>query len=214
MIWQAGDTVVVRGIYKDQICHVQSARVVKDSTTETVLLVEPGAECAAPSGYLQHRHVDQTQWDRWRETLNGSLNIQICTWHTNRFLILLEPEKYFSTIYIWDHASGEFLYYYINFQLPFRRSQLGFDTLDLDLDILVNIENEWEWKDLQEYEKGIRSGGIMAQWIDEIQKAQAEVFARIDQQAYPLDRTWLGWLPDPGWPKTTLPSGWDQLDKG
>ena len=52
----SGETVALRGVYKHWVCYAQSARVVKDTPKETVLLVEPGAECAAPAGYIHKRH--------------------------------------------------------------------------------------------------------------------------------------------------------------
>lgn len=42
----SGETVALRGVYKQWVCYTQSARVIKDVPKETVLLVEPGAECA------------------------------------------------------------------------------------------------------------------------------------------------------------------------
>jgi hypothetical protein len=214
IMWNSGDTVAMRGVYNNWICYAQSARVIQDTPSETVLLVEPGSECAAPADYIHRRHGDGSHWDRWQQTMSNTLNVETFAWRINRFLILLEPEKYFSTVYIWDGASGEFQHYYINFQLPFKRSHCGFDTLDLDLDILVNIQNEWEWKDIDDYEKGIRSGGIRPEWVGEIEKAKGEVFTRIENALYPLNRHWLDWRPDAIWPKTTLVHGWDSVDKG
>jgi hypothetical protein len=206
---RSGEMVVLRGVYKQWVCYAQSARVIKDMPKETVLLVEPGAECAAPAGYIHKRHGDGASWNRWQETLNNSLNMEKYIWHANRFLILLEPQKYFSTIYIWEQASEEFLCYYINFQTPFTRSPWGFDTLDLDLDILVDLDNKWEWKDRDDYQNGIQSGGITPEYVREIERAQKEVFSRIEDRLYPLDGTWLEWRPDPNWPKTKLPIDWD-----
>ena len=144
--------------------------------------------------------------------MNNDLNLEKYSWHTNRFLILLEPQKYFSTIYIWEQASEEFQCYYINFQTPFTRSHCGFDTLDLDLDILVDLDNKWERKDVDNYQSGIKTGGITSAWVTEIERAQEEVFARIENRLYPLDRTWLDWRPDPNWPKTKLPANWHVID--
>jgi hypothetical protein len=70
-----GETVALRGVYKQRVCYTQSARVIKDTPKETVLLVKPGAECAAPAGYIHKRHGDGTSWNRWHETL-----IIPCTW--------------------------------------------------------------------------------------------------------------------------------------
>jgi hypothetical protein len=37
------------------------------------------------------------------------------------------------------------------------------------------------------------------------------VFDRINQRSYPLDGSWLDWLPDPGWVPPRLPDGWRVL---
>jgi protein associated with RNAse G/E len=208
---KSGETVALRGVYQDRVTYVQSARVIKDTENEIILLVQPGAECAAPAGYIRHRQTDITKWDRWRETLENSLNLETYIWHTNRFLIFLEPEKYFSTIYIWEDASDRFDCYYINFQLPISRSHCGFDTFDLELDIIINPDLTWEWKDEEAYQQGIRSGGIIDAWVKQIEHAQKEVFSRIEHGLYPIDQSWLGWRPDISWEKTKLPVNWDKV---
>jgi len=208
-LWNMGDNVLLRGVYENHPIYIQSLRVVKDTPEETALLIWPGAECVAPSAYIHRGH----DWNlvRWQETINHTLQLEKYLWHTNRFLILLEPQKFYSTICIWEAASNKFVCYYINFQLPFRRTPLGFDTLDLDLDIVIEASYKWTWKDKGEYQDGIRSGGIRSEWVREIECAQDEVFARIEQRAYPLDDSWLNWEPDPALSKPYLPENWDEV---
>ena len=55
-LWNQGDNVLLRGIYDNHPVYVQSLRVVKDTPDETALLIWPGAECAAPKGYIQQGH--------------------------------------------------------------------------------------------------------------------------------------------------------------
>ena len=207
-LWNEGDIVLLRGVYNDKAAYVQSARVVKDTPEETALLVWPGAECMVPNGYLHHAH-NRTMWDRWAETTTNTLKLEKFIWHTNRFLILLEPEKYYATIYIWKAATDEFMGYYINFQLPYRRSRLGFDTLDLDLDIVIEPNFEWTWKDMDEYQQKIQSGGIRLDWVNEIEHAKQEVFTRLEKRGYPFNSDWLNWRPDPNWTAPSLPENWD-----
>jgi len=207
--WNEGDPVLLRGMYAGRPAYVQSTRVVKDTPQEVALAIWPGAECAAPHGYLHKKLADGSPWDRWIETLENNLRLEKYTWHTNCFLILLEPEKYFSTLYMWNAASGEFLCYYINFQLPFTRSQLGFETLDLDLDIVIKPSYEWHWKDVEDYQQAIRLGGIRPEWVSRVEQARAEVAERLKERRYPLDGYWLNWRPASSWTPPCLPSGWD-----
>ena len=207
-LWKNGDNVLLRGMYNHSPVYVQSVRVVKDAPEETALFIWPGAECVAPSRSISNRQ----QWgmERWKETLSGTLQVERFVWRANRFLILLKPEKFYSTIYIWDETSGEFICYYINFQLPFRRTPLGFDTLDLDLDLVIDPSYNWEWKDEAEYKNGIRTGGIRPEWVREIERAKSEVFQQIEKKAYPLDGSWLNFQPDPTWSLPYLPKSWDE----
>jgi protein associated with RNAse G/E len=206
---QLGETCVLRGIVNHQVWLAQSVTVVKDQPGETVLLLTPGAQCAFPEGYWRWRkNKDFSHGSRWQEAKSERIALREFTWQTNRILIFLEPEKYYSCFLFWDHAADQFTCYYINFQLPYRRSPCGFDTLDLDLDIVINPQGEWHWKDVDDYQQGIAEGGILPEWVAGIEQAQPEVFDRINQHRYPLDDSWLAWRPDPVWVAPTLPENW------
>ena len=207
--WEAGETCVLRGIVNHQVWLAQSVIVVKDGPTESALLLLPGAECAFPEGYWRWRkNKDYSHGTRWQEAKSDPIHLRKFSWQTNRLLIFLEPGKYYSCALFWDHASDQFNCYYINFQLPFRRSPCGFDTLDLDLDIVIDPQYHWKWKDEEEYQEGIREGGIRDEWVQGIEQSKAEVFERIARRADPINGAWLGWRPEPGWVPPSLPAGW------
>jgi protein associated with RNAse G/E len=208
--WQPGEAVALRGMYNQKPWYIQSARVVKDTAEEIALLVMPGAECAAPVGYIQQKHGNNSHWELWQEVLSGNWKLEKYDWHTNRFLILLEPQKYYASIYIWNQASGTFECYYINFQLPFVRSHCGFDTYDLELDIVIDPDYQWHWKDVDDYHEGIRMGVLRPEWVQGIEQDQKDVFERIKNRKYPLNAHWLNWRPDATWTPPQLPLNWDK----
>jgi protein associated with RNAse G/E len=181
--------------------------VVKDSPNETVLALLPGTECMAEEDYARGKKNDHRRWD----FIDKPWKLGKYSWQTNRLLFILEPQKYYATIYFWSDLSNEFICYYINFQLPFQRSHCGIDTLDLELDLIINPDFSYEWKDLDEYQKGIESGIISKEWTDQIELAKEEIFERIGKRKYPLDGTWLDWKPDPNWPRPKLPENWSKV---
>ena len=206
---KAGDNCVLRGIFDNQVWLAQSVIVVRDEATQTVLLLLPGAQCAFPEGYWRwRRNKDFSHGTRWQEAQSGHITLRKFTWQTNRILIFLEPEKYYSFYLFWDHSSDQFSCYYINFQIPYQRNHCGFDTLDLDLDIVIDPHYNWEWKDQEEYEMGIKEGGIQDKWVKGIEQSQGDVFDRINTRSYPLDDSWLQWRPDPTWVPPELPERW------
>ena len=207
--WRNGESCALRGIVNGQVWLVQSVIVVRDKPEETILLLLPGAECAFPEGYWRwKRGGDRTQGTRWQDAREEHIPLRVFAWERNRILIFLEPEKYYSTFLFWDHEADQFSCYYINFQLPYRRSHCGFDTLDLDLDIVIDPSYSWKWKDLDDYHDGIREGGIRDEWVTGVKQARAEVFDRIHNRRYPLDGSWLSWRPDPTWTPPQMPEKW------
>ena len=205
----AGESCVLRGVVNNQVWLAESVIVVEDKPEETVLLLMPGAQCAFPEGYWRWRkNKDFSQGTRWQEAQRDHISLREFSWERNRLLIFLEPEKFYSCYLFWDHASGQFICHYINFQLPYHRSHCGFDTLDLDLDIVIDPQYNWEWKDEDEYQAGISEGGIQEEWVRRIEKSQEEVFDRINKRSYPFDGSWLQWQPIPTWLPPKLPERW------
>jgi predicted RNA-binding protein associated with RNAse of E/G family len=207
MNWKLGEIISWRGIYRDRIWHAQTVIVVQDAPGETVGALLPGTECMAPEGYLQGKNSNQRRWN-FKENY---WQLEKYSWRTNRLLLLLEPKKYYSTIYFWKQETNEFLCYYINFQVPFRRSHCGIDTLDLDLDLIINPDFSYEWKDVDDYQKAIENGVIFPEWVQGIEAAKQEIFEKLEKRQYPFDGSWLNWMPDPTWSPPKLPENWDKI---
>jgi protein associated with RNAse G/E len=111
----------------------------------------------------------------------------------------------------WDDASNQFLCYYINFQVPFKRRQWGIDTLDLDLDIVIDPDFSFKWKDEEDYQKAIEHGLFTPEWVQGIENAKPEIFEKLEKRLYPFDGSWLDWKPDPNWEPPKLPENWDKI---
>jgi protein associated with RNAse G/E len=206
-MWQPGDVIAWRGIYRQRVWHVQPTIVVKDSPKEIVLTLLPGTECVAPEGYLEGKQSDKRRWNfkdkywKWEKY----------DWRTNRLLILLEPDKFYSTMYFWNHATNEFLCYYMNFQVPYERGTNSVDTLDLDLDLIINPDFSFQWKDEEDYQQAIRHAIISSEWVKGIETAKGDIFEKLEKRQYPYDGSWLDWMPDPNWTPPKLPKNWDRV---
>jgi len=205
--WKPGDVISWRGIYRERVWHAQTVIVVRDNPEEIVLTLLPGTECISPEGYSLGKNSYKRRWN-FKER---NWQLEKYSWRTNRLLLLLEPEKYYSIIYFWNHESNEFLCYYINFQLPFQRSHCGVDTLDLDLDLIINPDFTYEWKDVDDYQKAIEHEIISPEWIQGVEEAKQVIFEKLEKRQYPYDGSWLNWMPDPNWRPPPLPENWDKI---
>lgn len=205
--WKPGDIIAWRGIYRNQVWHVQPTILVKDSPEGIVLALLPGTECIAEESYPKGKKNGQPRWFFGNE----DWKLAKYTWQTNRLVLIFEPEKYYSTILFWHHESNKFLCYYINFQLPYRRNDYTVDTLDLDIDLIIHPDFTHEWKDVNDYQKAIEHGIISSEWINGIDNAKPEIFNKLEKRQYPFDGSWLDWMPNPAWSPPTLPENWDKI---
>lgn len=206
-MWQPGDVIVWRGMYRNKVWHAQTTLVVRDTPQEIVLALLPETECAAPEGYLSGKRTSKRRW----QFKDRDWTLEKYSWRTNRLLMLLEPDQFYSTMFFWNHMSNEFLCYYMNFQLPFRRTQNGINTLDLDLDLLIKPDFTFEWKDVDDYQKAVENEVIDPEWIKGIDESKEDILSRLERRSYPFDGSWLNWVPDPHWTPSKLPENWDKI---
>ncbi len=210
--FKSGDAVVHRGIYRGKVWIARPVRVVEDTLICTKLLLVPGTLCKFSAGLVARRYSSeskdmmQSRWDE-QETVDWQLVDRI--WREKRFLILLQPGQYYSIQLCWQHDTGKFLGWYVNFELPFTRSHVGFDTLDLELDLIIKPDLSLHWKDAGEYYEGIRRGIITSNQISGIEEAKQEIFDLIKRKVAPFDGSLLAWRPSDNWSLPTLSPGWN-----
>lgn len=207
MMWQPGEIVLWKETFDDRIWHAHTAIAVKDNPEETVLVYLPGSEGMAHAGWVNGNNEGTHPW----EFTDEPWELKNYSWRTFRSLFILEPQKYYTTVFYWNAESDRFLSYYVNFQTPFTRSHFALKTRDLELDLRINPDFSYEWKDLEEYQKGVQTGVILPEWISGIESAKGEILDKLEKRKYPFDGSWLDWTPDPTWSAPKLPVTWDKM---
>lgn len=207
--WQPGEIAALRGISGGRFWSARSTIVIHDQPDELALLLLPGAECAAPWGYVHQKHGDHSRWDRWGDELSRSWSVDKYNWQTKRCLILMTPGSVYSILLMWEHVNNKFLGYYVNFEIPYTRSLPGFDTHDLELDMVIDPSLAWQWKDQEEYRQGVELGMIKPEIQAEIKQAELQILEKLKKQEYPFDHSWLDVDLNISQRAPGLPAGWD-----
>jgi len=143
----------------------------------------------------------------WRAAAGQPRELVEDSWRRDT-LRLMFPGKAYSIWLFWEGEPRSFTTYYVNFEEPFRRNPLGFDTNDHALDILVWPDLQWQWKDREEFEGLIASGNYSAEfgrWVEETARVVLEL---IESRATPFDGSWLGWVPPEDWKVPVLHPRW------
>jgi len=134
-------------------------------------------------------------------------------WTGDRLMFHPPGEAYSVWFYFTD---GRFERWYVNLEDPAVRwddgSLAGIDTIDHDLDIVVESDRSWRWKDVDEFAAHLAHPDVY--WVDDESAVRAEgerVVKLIEAGAFPFDGTRTEFRPDPSWTApTAMPAGFDR----
>jgi hypothetical protein len=115
-----------------------------------------------------------------------------------------------SIFLFWDGPERAFQGWYFNLEDAPRRTPMGFDTLDHELDVWWAADAEtYEFKDVVEFEESgpARYPGRMPQ----IRAEGARIAGLLDAGEIWWDKSWADWTPDAAWEPRDVPAGWESV---
>jgi predicted RNA-binding protein associated with RNAse of E/G family len=124
--------------------------------------------------------------------------------------MLQRPGDAYAAWVFWEGPDRHFDSWYINMQEPFRRSELGYDTQDLELDIVVFPDLSWELKDDDVLDERIFQGRYTVEQVRETREEASRLTALIDAGNLWWSESWATWKPDPSWPLPAFPNDWSR----
>jgi len=136
-------------------------------------------------------------------------NLADSVWDVSNLWLLREGDWH--AVWVSYLETGEHWGWYVNLQEPFRRSERGIQTMDLMLDILVDADRAWRWKDEDDFEMLVMHELLDADAVSSVRREAERVIGKVERGETPFDRTWLEWRPEDAWPLPQLPYGWDRL---
>ncbi len=102
-------------------------------------------------------------------------------WRGHGVLQLQRPGEMHAVWVFWQGPRRELGAWYVNIQEPFRRTALGFDTQDLELDIVIAPDGTWRWKDDELLDAWVDRGRWTAQEVAEIRAEGARVVGELEE---------------------------------
>ncbi|MGH2585742.1 MAG: DUF402 domain-containing protein [Dehalococcoidia bacterium] len=192
--WPAGAAIVLRYITRDGRPGMSwPCTLVEDRDDLVVLYIPEGTTFKAwgTAGTPPARRLVDS---RWRHDV----------------LRLMFPDCGYSIWLFWRRdQERHFTGYYVNFEEPFRRTAIGFDTNDHMLDIVVTPELTWSWKDAEDFDARVQDGIYSSEFAVAVRAEAERVIAAIEARRPPFGDGWERWLPDPNWTVPELPPAWE-----
>jgi uncharacterized protein DUF402 len=137
LTWSPGDVVVRREVLNDGSAWAEIAVIVVEDSPELLVTYIPAG---APIRFPPTPHGPHPWLGKER-------------WHGHGTLMLQRPDDWYAVWVFWSGPEREFRGWYLNLQEPFRRTEHGYDTQDLELDIWLPREGGYELKDDEQLEQ-------------------------------------------------------------
>jgi Protein of unknown function (DUF402) len=196
MPWQPGDVIVRREVWHGSPWCGSTARVVLDEPELLVTYTPPGTPFAFPEG----------NWPGGRHPWHGR-----DVWSGHGTLALHRPHDRYAVFVFWEEPGRRFACWYVNFQDSFRRTTIGFDTLDHELDLVIEPDGTWWLKDIAGLELRVADGRFTPAEADEIRAEAATVAQALAAGERWWAESWARWEPPPAWTAAPMPAGWDAV---
>jgi len=198
--FEPGESAALREIWNGQIWSARPATVVEETTHQTTLFIPAGTRWMAPFGDGRRLKIPEPEFELVEHEYADPLHVLSFSWPNTHYAVLLFFRLDWSP---WS--------WYVNLQEPLRKTRIGFDTLDQELDVIVEFDGSWRWRDEDELAEAIRRGVIPAKEEPRLRGDGKKGVHRILDREPPFDREWNDWRPDPTWPIPALPEGWHRI---
>ena len=184
----AGEAVLFRSIYGGQVVSCGLMRYVDESEGRHVLYVQPGDE-----------HRRSGAWSDWNPGTVAHRHV----WTRTHVLWLVREggDRHMLGLF-WGEDWG-FLGWYVNLQAPLVVRGGRFETTDWALDVWVEPDGIWEWKDEDHFARMVERGFLEEETAAEIRAEGERVIAE-----RPWPTGWEDWRPPSDWEPLPLPEDW------
>ena len=214
MTWKHGDQIVLYEMWGRGIGGARPVTVVEDVPNHLALYSHPGVTIAT-RGHPNFRSLGFSERiDMMIRGVDPSLGTfrEFVTPSHSHVLTLTPPDSGHAIWLFWS-SDWEFKRWSVNLQSPLRRVRQGVQLHDYVLDIVVNPDMSWAWKDADEFEELIVRGFFGADLAMSIRDEAARVVRTIESVGRPFCDGRSDWRPDASWAVPRLPDDWFDVDE-
>jgi hypothetical protein len=180
--WTEGELIVRREVRNDGRPWLEvPVRVVQDTDELLATYTPTGARFTFPPHEEPHPWSGRTGWEG------------------NGVLMLQRPGESYAVWVFWHGAEREFRSWYLNLQEPFRRHGRGYDTQDLELDLILHPDGRVERKDEELLDERLREGRFTQDQVRAVRAEAERIEAELAVRGHWWDAWWALWEPDPAW---------------
>jgi predicted RNA-binding protein associated with RNAse of E/G family len=205
--WPSGETVVVQEVWDGRVWAARPMSVVDDDGDFVALWFPKGTIWKRPTS-TSPQLADETRGTRLARCLSsGEWVFEDAEWDVST-LVLMRSGDWHAVWVSWLDDGTQWGWY-VNLQRPYRRTVIGFETMDLALDVLVENDRTWRWKDEDELETFVTAGVLDGSLADHLRVEGLRVARKAERNEPPFDESWSLRRPAPARKRQNLEGKWD-----
>ena len=191
--WERGAHILIKNVWQGRVLYAEPVTVVEDARDRLVVFTKSGTP---------------TKWS-WIDWDTGVFDgPRDHVWSATDVLKIVEAGKGYAIWLMWNENGGPFLQWYVNLQDPFVRTASGIVTWDRSLDIVVDPDRRWAWKDEDDFQRTQTLGWITPSEAESIRESGEEAIGRVECATEPFCDPWPDWQPDHARSIPELPHDW------
>ena len=185
---RAGDIVLLRSIHRRNVRWCTPNRYVGEWGGRHGLYCQPGNQAKVMHHDLERWASDDPPFDH--------------TWERTHVLRFMREGDMHTVELMWDE-DWAFVGWYVNLQAPLVVHLPYFDTTDWALDVVIDPDGAWRWKDEDDLERLVELGAFTSEEAAEFRAEGERVIALA-----PWPTGWEDWRPPAEWTPLGLPRDW------
>ncbi len=200
--WKPGDHVLHRGVGFSRLWWAMPATVVQDAPERIALYWVAGTQWKAVRQHATSRDLLTTK----------KVDLVDRVWTGTDVLMLKNPQEAHSVWLMREAGQIRPICWYVNLETAARRTPLGWDVMDYELDIVIHPDfSGWEWKDEDAFKGLCRAGVFSKEEAQAIRQEGERVIRKMQAKESPFGDGWEKWIPSLEWTIPVLPPDWAAL---
>lgn len=208
--WKPGTSILYQEVWGEALLAARPITVVSDDAGLLVLYSHPRAILrSAAIGSARRRMTLEQRIAAMMSKENRAYEQRTAS---DSHVLVLAAEVRWSAVWLFWTADWKHVRWYVNLQQPLRRTQRGVQVRDCALDLVVDPNRSWRWKDRDEFE-ALRTAGFFSEEIAKQVMAEAErMIGVIERWESPFSDGWERWRADSNLRLPTLGSDWNVVE--
>lgn len=205
-IFEPGSTMIAEERWHDLLWSAVPQRVLRSSSSELISYLPTGTAAT----FATNRGLPEAEGlDREQRKLLAMKTCRVVVAERAEApdkLFIYRPGRWARINLGWDSPTGRFLGWYVNFELPPETTPLGVVSKDLVLDMWVDADRSWRWKDRDDFYRAL-ADDILDPAVRAPIEAEAElVLQELKDCSGPFTDEWTDFRADPAWEFPELPA--------